>query len=67
VWFFSMLPAVLLAFSVVFTGNHFVLDIVAGVVVVAVSLLIAEPLQLRRAQRAARTHSAPATRTESAE
>ncbi len=49
VWFCSMLPAVLLAFSVVFTGNHFVLDIVAGVIVVAASLLIAEKLQLRRA------------------
>jgi len=54
VWFCAMLPTVLLAFSVVFTGNHFVLDIVAGVVVVAVSLLIAEQLQLRRTPLAAR-------------
>ena len=61
VWFFSMLPTVLLAFSVVFTGNHFVLDIVAGVVVVAASLLIAEPLQLRRAPHAARTPTAAET------
>lgn len=48
VWFCSMLPAVLLGFSVVFTGNHFVLDIVAGLVVVTISLLIAERLQSRR-------------------
>ena len=61
VWFCSMLPTVLLAFSVVFTGNHFVLDIVAGFVVVAASLLIAEPLQLRRAPHAARTPTAAAT------
>ena len=49
VWFCSMLPAALLAFSVVFTGNHFVLDIVAGVIVVAASLLIAEKLPSHRA------------------
>ena len=58
VWFCSMLPAVLLAFSVVFTGNHFVLDIVAGVVVVAASLLIAEQLRWRRTLDLARTTAA---------
>ena len=61
VWFCSMLPAALLAFSVVFTGNHVVLDIGAGVVVVAASLLIAEQLRLRRAPNSARTTAAGAT------
>ncbi len=51
VWFCSMLPAVLLAFSVVFTGNHFVLDVVAGLAVVGLSLLIATQSQLRRARQ----------------
>ena len=42
-----MLPAVLLAFAVVFTGNHFVLDVVAGFVVVAAGLVVAARLHAR--------------------
>lgn len=60
VWICSMLPAVLLAFSVVFTGNHYVLDIVAGFVVVAAALLIADQLQSRRAERTAGAPTASA-------
>ena len=41
VWVLAFVPAVLLAGSVVFTGNHFVLDAVAGLLVVGVARLAA--------------------------
>ncbi|MFW2334418.1 phosphatase PAP2 family protein [Ilumatobacter sp.] len=40
----ALVPACLLAFAVVFTGNHFVLDVVAGLAVVATALHLAQRL-----------------------
>ena len=41
VWMAAMIPTVLLALAVVFTGNHFLFDIVAGVAVSLAALLAA--------------------------
>ncbi len=52
----ALLPACLLAFAVVFTGNHFVFDVLAGLVVVAASLHLAQrlPSAPRRSGRSGR-------------
>lgn len=47
-WTLASTPTVLLAFAVVFTGNHFVVDGIVGLAVVAVSLLIATRSQALR-------------------
>lgn len=48
VQFLAMTPALLLAPAVVFTGNHFVLDVVAGLAVVGIASLLAVQLRISR-------------------
>lgn len=55
------------AFTVVATGNHFILDIVGGLAAIALSVAIVTALERRRASRAARTTTAATAEEQSAQ
>lgn len=59
VWFGAMLPSVLLTLAVVFTGNHFILDVVAGLAVVTVAFAITSGLRIGSGSRAFAWAGAP--------
>ena len=65
VWAAALAPALLLAPAVVFTGNHFVLDIVAGLAVAFASLAVASTISTGHARttRRGREHRSTARST----
>src|SRR5262249_20658123 len=52
VWLLAVLHPTLMAFTVIVTANHFVLDVVAGMVVLGVSIAVEQWLMRRNACRA---------------